>query len=149
MLIYSAIAKEHEDHVGQVLLRLKEFSLYCNAEKCQLGVSEVGFLEFVISPDGVGMKSDRISMIEDWPTPKSVRDLKVLLRFTNFYGRFVRKYAKVTLPLTGLRKKSHTSRGKTSEGSARWKWTWEAMLAFRKLKWTLTEAPILQHFDPA
>jgi hypothetical protein len=73
----------------------------------------------------------------------------VLLGFTNFYRRFIRKYAKVTLPLTELLKKSETSRGKKSEGSAKWEWTREAELAFRKLKRTFTEAPILQHFDPA
>ena len=53
----------------EVLQRLKEFGLYCKAEKCQFGVSEVGFLGFVITPDGVGMESDRISTIEDWPAP--------------------------------------------------------------------------------
>jgi hypothetical protein len=109
-----------------VLQRLKEFGLYCKAEKCQFGVSEVGFLRFVITSDGVGMESDRISTIEDWPSPKSVRDVQVLLAFTNFYRRFIWKYAKVTVPLTELLKKSETSRGKKSEGSAKWEWTREA-----------------------
>jgi len=131
ILIYSANEKEHEEHVRQVLQRLKEFGLYCQAEKCQSGVLEVGFLGFVITPDGVGMESDRISTIEDWPTPNSVRDVQVLHGFTNFYRRFIRKYSKVTLPLTELLKKSETSRGKKSEGSAKWEWTQEAELAFR------------------
>jgi hypothetical protein len=135
--------------VGQVLQRLREFGLYCNAEKCQFGVSEESFLGFVITPDGVGMESDRISTIEDWLTQKSVRDIQVLLGFTNFYRRFIRKYAKITLPLTELLKKSETSRGKKSEDSAKCEWTRESEFAFRKLKGTFTEAPILQHFYPA
>jgi len=89
-----------------VLQRLEQFGLYCKAEKCRFGVSEVGFLGFVITPKGVGMESDRISTIKDWPTPKSIRDVQVLLGFTNFYQRFIRKYSKVTLPLTELRKKA-------------------------------------------
>ena len=56
VLIYSTNEKEHEEHVRQVLQQLKEFSLYCKAEKCQFGVSEVGFLGFVITADRVGMK---------------------------------------------------------------------------------------------
>jgi hypothetical protein len=52
---------------------------------------EVGFLGFVITPDGVGMESDRIATIEDWPTPKSIRDVQVLLGFTNLYRRFIQK----------------------------------------------------------
>jgi len=148
-LIYWTNEKEHEEHVRQVLQRLREIGLYCKAEKCQFGVSEVGFLGFLITPDGVGMESDRISTIEDWLTMKSVRDGLVLLRFTNFYRRFIRKYAKVTLLLTELLKKSEKSRRKKSEGSAKWEWAREAELEFRKLKWTITEALILQHFNPA
>jgi len=48
-----------------------------------------------------------------------------------------------------LLKKSEKSRGKKLESSAKWEWTQEAELAFRKLNRTFTEAPILQHFDPA
>jgi hypothetical protein len=154
ILIYSTNEKEHEDHVRKVLQRLQEFGLYCKAEKCQFGVSEVGFLGFIINSDGIGMESDRISTIEDWPTPKSVRDVQVLLGFANFYRRFIRKYAKVTLPLTELLKKTETSNAtKTSQKSNKptykWKWTREAELAFRKRKRAFTGAPILQHFDPA
>jgi len=150
ILIYSANEQEHEEHVRQELQRLKEFCLYCKAEKCQFGVLEVGFLVFVITPHGVGKESDRISSIEDWPTPKSVRDIQVLLGFTNFYRRFIRKYAKVTFPLTELLKKPETSpRGKRGTHPAKWECTRQAEVVFWKLKRPFTEAPILQHFDPA
>jgi hypothetical protein len=149
ILIYSTNEKEHEEHVRQVLQRLKEFGLYCKAEKCQFEVSEVSFLGFVITPAGVGMESDWIATIEDWPTPKSIRDVQVLLGFMNFYQKFIQKYAKVTLPLMELLKKSETFHSKTLGGSAKWEWSREAELAFRKLKRTFTEAPILLHFDPA
>jgi hypothetical protein len=56
--------------------------------------------------------------------------------FTNFYRRFVKKYAKVTAPITNLLKKSE-----------KWEWTREADAALQKLKRAFTEAPILQHFD--
>jgi hypothetical protein len=48
-----------------VLQRLEQFGLYCKAEKCQFGVSEVGFLGFVMTPERVGMESDQISTIEN------------------------------------------------------------------------------------
>jgi hypothetical protein len=123
-----------------VLERLREFGLYCKAEKCQFGVSEVGFLAFEIDSEGIGMESDRILTIEDWPTPKSIRDVRVLLGFTNFYRRFIRKYSKVAAPITNLLQ--------TRSGSSRWEWTRDAELPFRKLKRAFTEAPILQNFDP-
>ena len=83
----------------------------------------------------------------------------MLLGFTNFYRRFIRNYAKVTLPLTELLKKADKA-GKPPEGRPRrekseyrgkvkWEWTRQAELAFRKLKRTFTKAPILHHFVPA
>ena len=129
-----------------MLKRLREFGLYAKAEKCHFTVTEVSFLGFVISADGIGMESDRISMIEDWPIPESVRDVQVLLGFMNFYQRFIRKYAKVTTPISDLLKKADTSR---TPKQLKWEWTWDAELAFQKLKWGFTDAPILNHFHPA
>jgi hypothetical protein len=149
ILIYSTNEKEHEEHVHHVLQRLKQFGLYCQTEKCRFRVAEVGLLGHVITADAVGMDSDRISTIDDWPTPKSVGGVQVLLGFTNFYRRFIPKYANVTLPLTELLNKSETYRGKNLGDSPKWQWTREAKLAFPKLKRTFTKALILQHFDTA
>jgi len=85
------------------------------------------------------MESDRISTIEDWPTPKSIRDVKVHLGFTNFYRRFIRKCAQLTAPIPDLLQKS----------TSRWEWTRKAELTFRKLKKTFTDTPIHQDLNPA
>jgi hypothetical protein len=85
-------------------------------------------------------------MIEDWPTPESIRDVQVLLELTNFYQRFIRKYAKVTTPISDLLKKTKKPR---ASKQVKWEWTRDAELAFRKLKSAFTDAPILNHFDPA
>ena len=138
ILIYSTNEKGHEDHVRKVLQGLLGLGLYCKAEKCQFGVRAVDFLGFVINSDGIGMQSDRISTIEHWPTPESLQDVQVLLGFANFYRRFIRKYAKVTAPISNLPK---------TEASRKWEWTRDAKLAFRKLTKAFTEAPIIQHFD--
>ena len=57
---------------------------------------------------------------------------------------------KVTLPLTELLKKTEASlRGTKGAHTAKWEWTRQAELVFRKMKRTFTKGPILQHFDPA
>jgi hypothetical protein len=50
VLINSTNEKEHEEHVHQVLQRPKEFDLYCKAEKCQFGVTDVGILGLLLRP---------------------------------------------------------------------------------------------------
>jgi len=129
-----------------VLEWVREFGLYANAKRCHSGVSEVSFLGLVHSPDGIGMELDRISMIEDSPTPESIRDVHVRFWFRNFYRQFIRKYAKVTTPISDLLKKAERSR---TPRELKREWTGDAELAFRKLNRAFTNAPILNHFDPA
>ena len=140
ILIYSRTPEEHEERIKLVLAKLREFGLFCKAGKCVFCTKEVGFFGFVISLEGVGMEGDCVATIEDWPTPKAVRDVHVVLEITNIYRRFIQKYAKVTSPISNLR---------WMEGNPKWKWTHDVELAFQKLKRLFGEAPILQHFNPA
>jgi hypothetical protein len=122
-----------------VLHRLRELTLYGKAEKCGFGVLEVGFLGFATSGKGIAMESDRISKIEDWPTLESIRDIQVHLGSTHFYRRFIRKYAKVTTPISDLPKKVENS---SMSRQAKWEWTRVDEFAFLKLKRAFTDVPI-------
>ena len=35
------------------------------------------------------MEDERIRAVEQWPEPKSVKDIQVFLRFANFYWQFI------------------------------------------------------------
>jgi hypothetical protein len=124
ILIYSEDLMQHEDHVRKVIERLREYGLDWKVEKREFSMKKVGFLGFVVSPDGIEMEVDRITTIEDWPTPKSLKDIQVLMGFTNFYWRFMKKYAKVTAPIIDLPKK---------EASRKWQWPQHADIALQKL----------------
>ena len=65
ILIYSRTPAEHEEHVKQVLAKLREFGLFCKAGKYVFSAKEVEFLGFVIYPDGVGMEGDCVATIDD------------------------------------------------------------------------------------
>jgi hypothetical protein len=76
-------------------------------------------------------------MIEVWPTTKSVNDVHVLLRFMHLYQRFIEKYAKIPCLISDLL--NTTFKLKLELRS-------DTKLAFKRLKNTFSEAPILQHF---
>jgi len=170
ILIHSTDEKENNQQVQTVLERLREFGLYCKAKNWQFRVLEVSIAGFVINSEWVRMESDWILTIEDWLTPKSAQDIQLILGFANFDQRFFQIYAKITLQLTELlrkveaahhlwasegplRKRQKSELEKRQEGALRpalkWEWTWEAGLAFQKLKKAFTKALILQLLDPA
>jgi chromosomal replication initiation ATPase DnaA len=104
ILIYSDDPKQHIQQVRKVLQKLQDYGLYCKTSKCEFSVREVGFLGFIVSTEGVAIEPDRIAAFKDWSTPRSVRDIQVLISFTNFYQRFIQRYLKITAPITELLK---------------------------------------------
>ena len=51
-----------------------------------------------------GIKVDRakIEVIANFPTPKSVKDIRSFLGYANFYKRFIQDFSKIAKPLYKL-----------------------------------------------
>jgi hypothetical protein len=71
-------------------------------------------------------------MTKDWPTPKTVKDVRSFLSFCNFYCPFIRGFATVARPLNELTQKD-----------ASWEWNDRQQQAFATLKHQVTSEPIL------
>ena len=53
---------------------------------------------------GIRIEDERIRAVEQWPEPKSVRDIQVFLGFANFYRRFIQGFSRIAAPLTSMLK---------------------------------------------
>ena len=144
ILIYSQNAKTHTQDVKKVLERLLKHGLFVKLEKCVFGVSEIGFLGFILTTEGVKIDPSRISTIEEWPVPKSFQDIQVFLGFANFYHRFIQEFCRIVGRLTGMLKGS--SKGKFQ--GMNFILTKYAEISFHQLRSAFTTAPMLRHFDP-
>jgi transposase InsO family protein len=143
ILIYSQTEEEHQTHLRQVFDRLREYELYVKLKKCEFFQPEVEFLGYIIGRDGVKMTPDRVKAIKEWPTPKTYRDVQVLLGFANFYRRFIAKYSHLVAPLTSLLKGSLKG---VKHGDMDWGPLQQE--AFEALQDAFQTAPILRHWDP-
>ncbi|KAI2660339.1 Transposon Tf2-6 polyprotein [Labeo rohita] len=138
ILIYSPSLTEHIGHVKLVLQKLREFSLFLKAEKCEFHVTCTSFLGYIISPTGVSMDERKVVAISSWPTPTTVKELQRFLGFSNFYRRFIKNYSQVVSPLTSLLKNK----------PKKLTWPETAAQAFHHLKQLFIQAPILIHPNP-
>lgn len=134
LLIFSGTESEHVAHVSEVLRRLREHSLYAKLSKCSFHVDSVEFLGFIISGDGISMAEDKVTAIKNWPIPKCVKDIQSFLGFVNFYRKFIRAFASVSVPLVELTKKN-----------VEWVWSVSCLEAFLRLKMAVVSAPSLHH----
>ena len=137
ILIYSRTLSEHKVHVRQVLELLQEADLRVSLEKSYFHVQEVEFLGFLIRPNEIKMDPEKIKSIQEWPIPKTVKDIQSFLGFGNFYRRFIKGYSEITAPLTKLTRKDQP-----------FTWTQDQQNAFDTLRARFTTAPVLVTFDP-
>jgi hypothetical protein len=153
ILIFSDTEEEHVEHVKEVLRRLGKAKLYLKLPKCEWHTRRTEYLGYIITPDGVQIDQDRIKTIQEWPEPRTVRDIRVFIGFMNYYRRFIANFSRLALPLTKLTQKGpEAARGgrlQRKEESQPLSLGEEAKTAFQNLKNSFLDVPILAHFDPS
>ncbi|KAG1934122.1 retrotransposable element [Pimephales promelas] len=102
ILIYSETFEDHVKEVRAVLQRLIENQLYAKLPKCEFHQTQIAFLGYIISAEGVTMDGDKVQAVVDWPQPKNVKQLQRFLGFANFYRRFIRNFSVIAAPLTSM-----------------------------------------------
>jgi hypothetical protein len=140
ILIYSKTPEEHQVHLERVLQRLQEHRLYAKPSKCNFNMTEIKYLGFLITPEGIKPDPDLIRAIQEFPIPKTLKRLQSFLGLANYYRKFVENYSRIAKPLTDALQ--HASNSKPLS------WTVERNAAFIELKQALTSEPCLQLPDP-
>ncbi len=92
---------------------------------------QISYLGHVITGTEVHIDPSKIQSIQDWPLPKTVKQVRGFLGLTGYYRRFIKGYASLAKPLTDLLKKDN------------FLWSTVAENAFDRLKHTLITSPIL------
>ena len=142
ILVYSKNKEDHEQHLRQVLQRLKDNQLYAKLTKCTFFASSIEYLGHIADGEGLRPNPRLVQALTDFPRPKTLKELQSFLGLANYYRKFIANFSHIALPLTDATRNSTRSNLRPIE------WTQPMQDAFDELKKALTSAPCLALPDP-
>ena len=134
LVIYSQTWEEHLGHVRCMLQRLREAGLTANPAKCQFAMAECSYLGHIVGNGKVYPGKNKVQAVEDFPIPRTKKQVRAFLGLTSYYRRFIPNYASIAVPLTDLTKKAAPNQVL---------WNAQCDRAFGRLKKVLCSSPVL------
>jgi hypothetical protein len=105
ILIFSKNPEEHEKHLEMVLQRLEQHKFYAQLKKCHFALPEIEFLGHMVSKEGICVDPRKVKIVQEWPKPANLSDLRSFLGLSNYFRRFVHAYSTIARPLHALTRK--------------------------------------------
>ena len=128
-------AVDEPSSLGQIELvfqYLRSAGLKLRLTKCSLLQPQVAFLGYTISAGGIATSPDKIKKVVEWPTPRSVSEVRSFLGLANYYRKYIKHFAHIASPLVALTSKN-----------VKFYWSKACDVAFALLTKRLTSAPVL------
>ena len=137
ILIWGDTAEQHDTALHELLTRCQNVGIRLNREKIQYKQTIVKFYGHILTNKGLQSDPSKMDAIVQMPPPPDVKSLQSFFGLVNYMARFQPSLSIVSRPLLDLMKE-HVD----------YVWSTEADKAFNDIKWSITQAHILQFFDP-
>jgi hypothetical protein len=85
ILIFSKTEEEHEKHLRMILEKLRSNQLYAKFSKCEFWLTEVAFLEHVISAGGISVDPSKVKDVLNWMPQTNASEIHSFLRLAGYY----------------------------------------------------------------
>lgn len=131
LLVVSADFPSHLSKLKIVAQRLRDAGLTINVAKSNFCFKQVNYLGYIIGEGCLKTDPQKTEAIQNFPVPKSKRQVRGFLGLAGWYRRFIANFADLAAPISDCIK------------GDKFKLTEEASISFEKLKSALTSPPVL------
>ena len=102
IIVFSETPQEHIKRLYGVFQKLAAAGLKLKPSKCEFFKKKITYLGHVVSEKVIEVDPKKTPVVQKWPIPKTVTDVRSFLGSTNQYSKFIPKYAHVAEPLNEL-----------------------------------------------
>ena len=86
VLVYTnGTLEEYKQHVKTILHALQKAGMRLHLDKSVFHTKEVEYLGLILTTEGIRMDNTKTMAVQDWPTPKNLREVQSFLGFATFY----------------------------------------------------------------
>ena len=132
MILFSRSYGEFRKQLLEILECCRRNNISLNLSKCAFAMTEVDFLGYHLSSEGVKPQKRLTDAIRNFARPSTKKDLKRFLGLASYYREFISMFAEIASPLNTL----------TSD-KVEFLWDEKCEVAFQKLKDSLCSYPVL------
>ena len=141
ILIASRSFVEHKRHLRILLDCFRQHGVVLNKSKCEFVVNQLTFLGHHISAERFTPIQQKVQTIQNFPQPKTMKQLRKFLGMFNFYRKFIPSCAQTLRPLNNLSLVTKSSKKQIQ-------WSAEAESAFSDVKAKLSNVTLLVYPTP-
>ena len=140
LLVHTKDHGKHLEILDELFTRLRKHGLKINLPKSFFGATEVSYLGFKLTPDGIKPGSDKLKAVAAAAPPNDITEVRAFLGLCNFFRGHVRNFAQLAAPLNLLT--TNTCEWKGGPLPA------DADKAFKELKSVLVSEPVVHYPNP-
>ena len=123
------------DRMRELLNSCREYNIILSKKKFTIGI-RVKFAGHIVGYDGTKPDPEKIQAIQDFPSPKSITEVRSFMGLANQLGSFIPDLAQMAQPIQALTKKETP-----------FLWSADQEAAFKLIKDKLTSKLICKPFD--
>lgn len=138
LLSHAKTINEQIKLLKHIFKKLIKHNIKLNIEKCLFFQTEVRYLGFKFTTNGLKADERKTFCINNFPVPKNLKQTQRFIGMCSFYRRFVPKFSNIASELYKLCKKDKE-----------FEWTDACQKAFENLKEKLSTPPVLAYPDLA
>ena len=136
IVVYGSDRKTHDRNVDKLMSRCRQMGIKLNADKTDIGQTQIPFYGHVLTSSGLKMDSNKVKALREMPPPTSKAELETVLGMITYLQKFAPNMAELTKPMRQLLRKD-----------VDFVWEQAQQNAFDKIKDVITKEPVLAYFD--
>ena len=105
IVVFSRDATQHRHHLERLFDVLSKENLFLAPDKCELFCKYIRYLGAIVGSGKLYMCPKKVYSVINMPLPNEGQDqIRMFLRLTGFYRRFIADYADLSRPLVDMLK---------------------------------------------